>query len=586
MTIGLKWKLNLAYTVLIILLISLSSYFNYRYYIMDIRKNMDATTGTITQQIEYNLDQYLDTLVSLSMRPLIHEDGIKSGMEDLLTRTPAAELNFTELQVLEDEVNNFFLYPHADEVTAVHLIDNSGSELRYFPIMQREYDLAPADSPYYNAAKAANGKFVITETLAVPLLYNRDVVNNVFSIYRQLNVYETDKPFAMLVLDFKLDKLANFVNNEVLGADSVVRIVSANNQIVYSTRPEEISTAYSPPDANRWFLGESRLQKADWRVVVGVPIGSVTHRTDLLLVSCYIVGVAILFAMVISGWFATAITRPLHRLQRLMKNAENGEFNVQFHTKSKDEIYHLGNSFNHMIAKIKHLINKVYLTEIYQKEAEFAALQSQISPHFLFNTLESIRMMAEIDGSARSVQMITSLGRLLKENMQQKKWIACREEVEYIENYLLLQSMRLSYPLSYTIECDPELNDRPILAFLIQPLVENSVLHGIRPLLRPGDIRIQLKKEGASHMRIRVADNGAGIPPDELERLRTRLYRMDSSGASGIGLVNINLRMRHAFGQGYALQVSSTPNQGTTVEWTVPLTFDSTSKGELANGTI
>ncbi|MBP1996831.1 sensor histidine kinase [Paenibacillus eucommiae] len=550
---------------------------------------MERTTLEIAKQINYNLDQYLHDLIALTLLPLYHTSpaGNPSELEEILTKNPITSLNFAQLLTLQTYVNNNLLLSKPDDITGVHILDNNRNRLDYFQKNQKEYNLPILELPYYEESKKARGKYIVSETISIPLTYNPEAHNQVFSIYRLLNVFETNKPYAMLVLDIKLNKMNDLLSTITIGEGAIVRIVSASNHIIYSTHSEENTTHFELPSPKDWLIGESELSNVDWKLIISVPIDSVTHRADLVLISLIIMLAAIVSAMVFSNWFSQKITKPLQHLQRLMKQAESGEFNLSFHTKSRDEIYHLGNSFNYMLTQIKDLINKTYITEIHQKEAEFAALQSQISPHFLFNTLESIRMVCEIEGNKQSVSMITALGKLLNENMQQKRWITLQEEITYIHNYLYLQSMRMPYPLRYSIECNPTLLSTPILAFLIQPLVENSILHGLSLLFHSGDIQITIEREeDESHLRITVLDNGSGISEEKLKKIELLLQSPYVSTQNGIGLININQRMIYTYGKRYGLKVESEEHQGTKITLFIPLSSDSQEKELTLDGTV
>jgi two-component system sensor histidine kinase YesM len=563
-----KQKLNISYTLIIIILIAIITYGHFLVHLSNTKRNMNLTMSELSNQISINLDAYLSDLTSSTMQPLFDRDQI----ERLIAGKRLDELKLNEITLVENYIRNTYLYPNSEDITAVHLFDTGMGSISLYQKGQR-YVYAPETTEAFLKAQQSRGKSAVSDTFMVQSSNGQDTTP-LFSILRQLNVYELNQPYGMLILDVNFSKIDELLNHVQIGAGSYLTIVNEQKQVIYSTDRKQITFPAPIHNASEWLQAQAHMKTVPWTLELGVPIDSVLNREEMLLISLLIMTASILVAILFSGWFSRKVTLPLEQLQRLMRKAESGEFNLRFHTKARDEIYHLGNSFNQMLARLKGLIDRTYVAEIRQREAQFSALQSQISPHFLFNTLETIRMMAEIEGNQETVKMITSLGKLLKVNFQQQNWVTMQQELEYVQHYLYLQSARLSYLPQIHIECDESLTNIPIHALMIQPLVENSILHGLRPLSRSGSLRVcVLRNESHSTIEIQVIDDGAGMTAERLEKLKKRLqFDLDENPQEGsIGLLNVQRRIQLAYGKPFGLHIDSAEGQGTSVICTLPL---------------
>jgi|GEM_PF-3181022 len=563
-----KQKLNMSYTLIIIILISIITYSHYLIHLANTKNNLSMTMNELSNQLVINLDAYLSGLVASTMKPLYEREQV----ERLIAGKSFSDLTLLELNQMENYIRYTYLYPNTEDITAVHLFSNNMESISLYQKGQR-YASVPETSPAYQQAIDASGAYVISDTYLAPSFSSSGPLP-LFSIYRQLNITELNKRYAMLVLDIKLTKLDELLQNISIGQDSYVTIVNEQNEIVYSTDKQEITMPAPTHSADQWLQTEASLKTVPWKLKLEVPVNSVLNRKEMLLNSVLIMSAAILTAILFSGWFSRKITLPLEQLQRLMRRAESGEFNLRFQTKARDEIFHLGNSFNQMLIQIKILIDRTYVAEIRQRDAQFSALQSQISPHFLFNTLETIRMTAETEGNLETVRMITSLGKLLKVNIKQQRWVTLQQELDYVQHYLYLQSVRLNYPPQIVIDCEKSLENISVHALMIQPLVENSILHGLRPVPRSGFIKVEAKSiEVDSIIEITVADDGAGIPPERLEQLQHNLQssHMHSDQEDSIGIINVQRRIQLSYGKEFGLRIHSVEGAGTSVICRIPL---------------
>jgi two-component system sensor histidine kinase YesM len=277
--------------------------------------------------------------------------------------------------------------------------------------------------------------------------------------------------------------------------------------------------------------------------------------------------------------FARTIVRPLRRLQRYMKNVEVGHFNEKIIVESEDEIGQLTRGFNRMTERLSALMEEVYFSKLQetesmlrQKEMELKVLQAQVDPHFLTNSLETIRGMALAGGNETVASMAASLGTLLRYNLRNTAPMAAlREEVHFCQVYLQIQEYRFEKQCDCHYIIPDWAMELLIVKFSLQPLVENCLLHGLRPDGRPLVITIVADCQQQDFI-IKVIDDGVGITMDRLAELRLSLENADPGPEVGsIGLRNLHRRIINLFGDGYGLSLESALGAGTTVTIRLPV---------------
>jgi two-component system, sensor histidine kinase YesM len=252
-----------------------------------------------------------------------------------------------------------------------------------------------------------------------------------------------------------------------------------------------------------------------------------------------------------------------------------------------DEITELGMSFNIMIGKIKELLDSKIEEQENLKKAELRALQAQINPHFLYNTLDTIIWMAESKKTDQVVKIVSALSKFFRISLSKgMDWITIGEEVERIRSYLTIQKMRYRDILDFNIEVDKDVAENTILKLILQPLVENALYHGIKNKRKGGTISVRARKNGEDEILLEVEDDGIGFTPEKLNQLRADLE--DDSGRikleSGFGLDNVNKRIRLYYGKPYGLTVQSEYTTGTCVTLVIPAKVEAPSYAFSGSG--
>ena len=265
---------------------------------------------------------------------------------------------------------------------------------------------------------------------------------------------------------------------------------------------------------------------------------------------------------------AASVTRRIIRLSRHMRRVDERNFAPYAGSGGLDEIGFLISSYNAMIANIDELVNTVHRTELMKKEADFRMLQAQIKPHFLYNTLEAMRMQAAMNEDREVAEMAGSLGNLLRYSLSgSEKATLLRDEIEHVEHYIAIQKIRMGDRLHVEWDVQEGVADYACPRFIVQPLVENAIQHGLANLRRPGLIRIRIEWFDPG-VRVMIEDNGAGIPGDKLVLVRRMLdgepAGEDISRRGGIGLHNVNERIKAYYGPPSGIVLDSAAGEGTT----------------------
>jgi sensor histidine kinase YesM len=266
--------------------------------------------------------------------------------------------------------------------------------------------------------------------------------------------------------------------------------------------------------------------------------------------------------------FLIRFTSPIAALLRSMKQVGAGDFRTSVHVKGNDEIALLGNNFNRMVTRLSELVKRLEEEQRLKEEANFQSLQAQINPHFLFNTLNSIKLMAMLSNTNRNVSnMITALGKLLEFSMKfNQRFVTLGQELEYLELYMALQKIRFQDLIDIEARVPEELKEMYVLKFSLQPLVENSIVHGGK---LPLHIAIHAEAEDGE-LRVFIRDDGNGVTEEQLAEIMDRLEQSHAQ-YSGIGISNVDRRIRLYFGTGYGVTLRRVDSGGLEAIITFPL---------------
>jgi len=438
---------------------------------------------------------------------------------------------------------------------------------------------------WYHSAERANG--------LIGWFYIPDETRNdqeYLSLVRNIK-YSNYKTNAVLVINIRNDYLYEILSQE----QSPMMVVDENNNIVVSNRKEYIGkkllgTVESeiPLDgATGSYNG--KLDGEDAEVLIDTLLTD-DSQNELKFVSVIpnkvimadadrfvkhgllVMGISLIVALFLITFFTKILSNRIITLNRQIKRVGEGNLDAVIHVQGSDEIGLLSNQINKMVTNIKELIDEVEkvhieknILEKRQQEIKLKMMASQINPHFLFNALESIRMKAHIKGEKEIASVVKVLGKLMRKSISVTgEMVPLKHEIDLIKCYLDIQKFRYGDRLDYQLKIDPKSEQILINPLIIQPLVENAVIHGLENKEKDGKVIVEAKVNEHS-LTVCVLDNGVGMSEEKLKSIKETLKNVDDNRENRIGLLNVHQRLSLTFGEQSGLQIESHPSTGTEI---------------------
>lgn len=402
-------------------------------------------------------------------------------------------------------------------------------------------------------------------------LDNQEKIGYVFVYLRESSIINTFKETELfnsgelLVVDHE-GYIVSAKNKSLLGHQNEFSTAEALNSIMH----ENFTTAKIA--GKNYYITYRNIQGTPWRMISFIPtfeyekeIIWLRNWIILIILSCCLLSIAL--SVVISK----GISKPVQNLSKRMLEVGEGNFNVYSDYESKDEIGVLSRHFNEMVRQVKQLIKKVYQEELLKQKAELKSLRMQINPHFLYNTLESINWMARMRGAPEIGKMVKALGDLMRASIGGEDFISIREEMKNIENYLTIQKFRYGDKIEAEMNIKPEIFDVRIPKLILQPIVENAIVHGIENKIGNGKINIEGFIE-SQVMVLQVKDDGIGMDEEVSLKILSDSYKLHSSEKhTHIGLKNVDKRIKMYYGENYGIKIQSRKECGTCVSIYLPV---------------
>ncbi|MDQ8735133.1 sensor histidine kinase [Paenibacillus sp. LHD-38] len=394
----------------------------------------------------------------------------------------------------------------------------------------------------------------------------------------------TFKNLGQLLVYFNADRIQNTLESYKEQLKGYILVLGPTGEVLFDSSDQYYGARYPYADKIDSLYDTAMLEQESYvttltqnqagYMVVGIaPKDEVAaaykglKRTIILISAICIVTVLLVPILVVINF-----AKRTNKIIRFMRKVESGDLSARIQDEKEDELGQISRSFNDMLGELTRHIDRVYKAEIKQKHTELAALQARVNPHFLYNTLEVIRMRAVSQGAKDVGEMIYSLSVLFKSFVQPKGENTLKDELETSRLYLELFRIRYKDKLSYEITCDESLASRRIMRMALQPIIENYVVHGLEPRRPDNRIRISVWQT-EDRVRIQVEDNGSGIEPERLESIRLAMDSPEETGES-FGLRSVHERLKLLYGMDYGIEITSTPGVGTIVTLEFPVTED------------
>ncbi|UOQ44055.1 sensor histidine kinase [Halobacillus salinarum] len=396
-------------------------------------------------------------------------------------------------------------------------------------------------------------------------IYKRPMLQYIFPVSYMGN------RIGALVIDIEESYFRNMVENYNVFYNGEISLTRAHTIIYHTDRSlvgKKMSNDLRSKDMN--YINSSITPGLNLRYQYQTDPKHIFFRKIVII----IVVLAFLVTVTISFLLSFTITNPIIKLHKKMANLQKGDFETRVEVHSKDEIGDLEMQFNNMASRIQQLIEHDFKLQLTNKETQIRALQAQISPHFLYNTLQTMSNIATMNNSPEIKIMCQSLGNMYRYNMNlQDEFINVRKEVMHIRNYLVIINKRFPELIRVHIKMKPQLNNLLIPKLILQPLVENAIEHGLIPSRRKKKLlKIYLEiDEKNKWLKINILDNGVGISEEKLNEIQNNLQLDGNKEGNSIGLYNVHTRVNLLCGKEYGLSIKSKYGAGTLVTIKLPL---------------
>ena len=559
--------------------------------------------GNVNNIIINNAEGTLDTYANYVNGML---DEWKADTEEMYTRVVEPGVWFADILTdaeLDDEEKNrkirmyLTAFDTSDGVKSVRFLDTKGNLYYVTGTVGKVVNTEQMEKWKRQELKKENNSHKLMIESVHEDTYFANMNDSVITVKRNLydisSLESTNHCLGTLYLDISEDAVSQNINNLELAEHSGYYILDQSGNIIYKSDNQEDMTKTEAKTliskmnqnqtiiemGNHYYLCRSNTG-GEWISILNV------HKDDVVKIGQkmekYIIFVLLgssVFLLVIYFLFSKQFTKPIHVLKKGMQKIQEGDLSTRVELKSTDELGILADGLNQMADQLGIYINRVYGAEIKQRDAELKALKSQINPHYLYNTLDVIRMTALESQDKKTADMIESLARQLRyiTHVEQDE-VTLKEELDNISDYFMLIRIRYEERMTLHMSVPDELLQVQILKLILQPLVENAVKHGLRP--KDGEGKVWITADVKDDiLEITIMDNGVGISGERLLEIQDLLSGKRKKRADGeVGLVNIAERIKNKYGMTYGIKSESTENKGTIIIVTLPFQGEKTDE--------
>ncbi len=528
---------------------------------------------TIIEQVNLNLDSYLRNMMKIS--DTIYYRAIK--------KTDMSIENVDKEMDLIYEANK-------DYLISITLFSEYGEIIASYPLEQLKLNIDPRENDWFKNARNKRENLHFSTPHVQNLFYDPNYKYTwVVSLSRAVEITESGNiSSGVLLVDMNFSGIEQICKNVEVSKNGYVYLIDRDGEIIYHPRQQLIysnlisennyeAAKYEDGNHIESFEGNKRLVTVKtvgytgWKLVAISPMSDVTaDYYEFRVFAIFIMLFAIFTLISINMFVSSRIANPIRALEKSVKELEDGVGKLNIPEKGSYEIQHLGKAIKSMVKQMNQLMDNIMLEQEAKRKSELNALQAQINPHFLYNTLDSIIWMIENENYDGAIIMVTALARFFRISLSKgKNVITVKDELEHARNYLTIQNIRYKNKFTYSIEAEEETLNLTSIKLIIQPLIENAIYHGMEYMSGDGDIEVKAYKKDED-LYIDIIDNGLGMPQEIADKLLVANVSNHQKKGSGIGLRNVHERIKLYFGEKYGLEIYSEPDEGTTIRIHMP----------------
>ena len=536
---------------------------------------MAENSQRVLAQVNLNLDAYLRRMMRLS----------DTAYYSVIKDADLAEEDLSEALDLLYENNR-------DALVSIALFSEEGDLIASTPLVGLKNSVNPEKESWFTTAMDRIENLHFSTPHVQNLFEDPDYRYRwVVSLSRQVELTRAGSiESGVLLVDMSFGGIEQICKDVDLSSTGYLYLIDGDGEIIYHPRQQLIyaglleennrtAAGYTDGSHQETFGGTRRevtvktVGYTGWKLVGVVPSENLwDNYGQLVLFFLFVVLFSVFLLVFVNLRLSEWITAPVKKLDRAVKELEHGSTEVDFDVGGPGEMEHLSHSVRSMVSTMRHLMDDIIEQEEQKRRSELEVLQSQINPHFLYNTLDSVIWMTENGRTDDAVVMLTSLARFFRISLSRgSSIIPIRDELEHARHYLTIQKMRYKNKFSATITAEDGVESLCTIKLIVQPILENAIYHGMAYADGDGEITVRAFRDGGDVL-IEVSDNGPGMPEEVVESLLNPNGPAAAAGAkgSGIGFRNVHRRIRLTFGADYGLTIFSEPDDGTTVRIRLP----------------
>lgn len=569
----LRNQIFLGFMLVMIIVLGAVSFFMYDQVSVLLRNNAEKHIQQTAVQATGKLDVLLRQIDTFTMQVATN-----ATIQRLMTQEmEGSKISFDEQQSLQHEVRKQEAY-----ATGIRSLELYTTDYRMlFPLTDISLD---SRVPMEWISEADEGKGTL-----VWFGMNPRYPDSIVAIrhVRLIDHSFSDAGYLMVQIDKNYFELTDANGSDDNETSEMMGLFDANNQTITSDFSKQVDVEKMLKqgdetvtlDGEKYMAIEKQSEATSWKIIILTPLKYATEGISVLrtviIVSSMVGCLLFLFLTFI---LSTMITRPILNLIKVMRNAKFGTLRPIPVTSKTMEINELNNTYNQMVVSLNDLIDVVYQKEIIQSRTELKALQAQINPHFLFNTLEAFYWALDEKGEEELGQVVIAMSGLFRyviSRADEDEWVTVGDELDHAERYLRIMDMRMVDRLTWEIEANEKCRSVPIPKLLIQPLVENAILHGVEQRIGAGTVTIRVGPSARlGFTRIAVIDNGPGMDEEKIQALYTAMdkgHDHSSFKGTGVGISNVERRLKlYYISDSTGLEIQSEKGFGTTITFEVP----------------
>ncbi|MGO5051258.1 sensor histidine kinase [Lachnospiraceae bacterium LCP25S3_G4] len=574
---SLQFILSISFTLVAVIVMVIVALGYSKKFVDSTEKMAMNNNKNVLDQMNLNLDNYLHNMMSISNA--MYYSIIKNADFGKDDENKVSE----QMKLLYDS--------NATSLVSIAIFSDEGDIIAAQPLSRMKGNVDPsAEEWFVKANKKIENVHFSTPHVENLFMNSDNIYHWVVTLSRSVEMTRDGSiAHGVMLVNTNFTGIEQICKNVDLGESGYVYIVDRNGELIYHPKQQLIyggiihennnkAAKYPEGSHTEIFEGKERhitvktVGYTGWKIIGVSPKSDITSVYEKNSQFIWLVALlAIIVLIAINLFISSRVANPIKQLERSVRKLEKNSMDVEISVQGTYEIRHLGRTLQSMANSMRKLMDDIVREQEGKRKSEMDALQSQINPHFLYNTLDSIVWMIENQRYDGAITMVTALAKLFRISLSKgKNIITIADEFQHVENYLIIQNVRYKNKFHYEIEAEESVLECATIKLIVQPLVENSIYHGMEYMYGDGEIYVRAYKKD-SMLWIEVEDNGPGMSKEQVDAILCGTIKSSKSKGSGIGFYNVQERIKLYFGEEYGLQILSEPDEGTVIRAYLPV---------------